>query len=53
MMIMGAGFGTTKYLPGTHIVRASTRSTCLAVGGRTPAGELAIPIAGDDPNAIQ
>src|SRR4051794_25296754 len=49
----GAGLMTQKYLPGAHIVRAFN-----ALGAGTLAelsekkGEIGVPIAGDDPNAI-
>lgn len=50
----GAGVVTQKYLPGAHLVRAFN-----AIGSGTLAdlsqkkGEIGVPIAGDDPKAIE
>ncbi|MDR0458059.1 MAG: NADPH-dependent F420 reductase [Burkholderiaceae bacterium] len=51
----GSGVTSQKYLPGTHLVRAfnTLHYTILAQEANRPAPRLAIPIAGDDPHAVQ
>jgi 8-hydroxy-5-deazaflavin:NADPH oxidoreductase len=51
----GIGVTSQKYLPGTHVVRAfNTMSYMIfAKEANRPDPKLAIPIAGDDPQAVQ
>ena len=51
----GVGVVSQKYLPGTHVVRAfNTLSYMIfAREANRPDPKLAIPIAGDDPEAVQ
>ena len=51
----GIGITTQKYFPGVHVVRAfNTMSYAVfAREANRPAPKLAIPIAGDDPKAVQ
>ncbi len=51
----GIGVTSQKYLPGTHLVRAfNTMSYMIfAREANRPDPKLAIPIAGDDPEAVQ
>ena len=51
----GIGVTSQKYLPGTHLVRAfNTMSyTIFAREANRPDPRLAIPIAGDDPEAVK
>jgi len=51
----GIGATSQKYLPGTQVVRAfnTLHYTILADEANRPAPRLAIPIAGDDPHAVQ
>ncbi|HEV2977945.1 MAG TPA: NAD(P)-binding domain-containing protein [Casimicrobiaceae bacterium] len=51
----GIGITSQKYLPGTHLVRAfNTLSYMIfAREANRPDPKLAIPIAGDDPQAVQ
>jgi predicted dinucleotide-binding enzyme len=51
----GIGVTSQKYLPGTHVVRAfnTLHYTILRDEANRPAPRLAIPIAGDDPHAVQ
>ncbi|HEX8009676.1 MAG TPA: NADP oxidoreductase, partial [Casimicrobiaceae bacterium] len=51
----GIGIVSQKYLPGTRLVRAfNTLSySILAREANRPDPKLAIPIAGDDPEAVQ
>jgi predicted dinucleotide-binding enzyme len=51
----GIGAVSQKYLPGTHLVRAfNTMSyTIFAREANRPDPKLAIPIAGDDPEAVK
>jgi predicted dinucleotide-binding enzyme len=51
----GIGVTSQKYLPGTRLVRAfnTLSNTILAREANRPAPRLAIPIAGDDPAAVQ
>jgi predicted dinucleotide-binding enzyme len=51
----GIGVTSQKYLPGTHVVRAfNTLSYMIfAREANRPDPKLAIPIAGDDPQAVQ
>jgi predicted dinucleotide-binding enzyme len=51
----GIGAVSQKYLPGTHVVRAFNTMgyTVFAKEAHRPDPKLAIPIAGDDPQAVQ
>jgi 8-hydroxy-5-deazaflavin:NADPH oxidoreductase len=51
----GIGMVSQKYLPGTHLVRAFNAApyTLFAREANRPDPKLAIPIAGDDPEAVQ
>jgi predicted dinucleotide-binding enzyme len=51
----GIGGTSQKYLPGTHLVRAFNTMSymILAREANRPDPRLAIPIAGDDPEAVQ
>jgi len=51
----GIGITSQKYLPGARVVRAfNTLSyTILAAEANRPPPRLAVPIAGDDPEAVQ
>ena len=51
----GIGVTSQKYLPGTHVVRAFNTLSymILAREANRAAPRLAIPIAGDDPRAVQ
>jgi len=51
----GIGVVSQKYLPGTHLVRAFNAApyTVFAREANRPDPKLAIPIAGDDPEAVQ
>ncbi|MDR0479158.1 MAG: NADPH-dependent F420 reductase [Burkholderiaceae bacterium] len=51
----GIGVTSQKYLPGTHLVRAfnTLHYTLLASEANRPAPRLAIPIAGDDAQAVE
>jgi predicted dinucleotide-binding enzyme len=51
----GIGVTSQKYLRGAHVVRAfnTLSSTILAREANRPDPRLAIPIAGDDPQAVQ
>jgi predicted dinucleotide-binding enzyme len=51
----GIGVTSQKYLPGTRLVRAfnTLNYMILAREANRPAPRLAIPIAGDDPEAVQ
>jgi predicted dinucleotide-binding enzyme len=51
----GIGVTSQKYLPGTHVVRAFNTLSYMILGreANRPDPRLAIPIAGDDPKAVQ
>ncbi len=51
----GIGITSQKYLPGTHVVRAFNTLSYMILGreANRPDPRLAIPIAGDDPKAVQ
>ena len=51
----GIGVVTQRYLPGAHIVRAfnTLNYAILATEANRPLPRLAIPIAGDDPDAVR
>lgn len=51
----GIGVVSQKYLPGTHLVRAFNAApyTVFAHEANRPDPKLAIPIAGDDPQAVK
>ncbi|HEX9521369.1 MAG TPA: NAD(P)-binding domain-containing protein [Reyranella sp.] len=51
----GAGIASAKMLPGSHVVRAfnAIGSGGLATAAHRPGEPLGVPIAGDDPRAIE
>lgn len=51
----GVGLATQEYLPGTHVVRAfnTLGYHVLEAEANRPAPRLAIPLAGDDANAVR
>jgi len=51
----GIGITSQKYLPGTHLVRAfnTMNYKIFAAQANRPDPKLAIPIAGDDPQAVE
>jgi predicted dinucleotide-binding enzyme len=51
----GVGLTSQKYLPGTRLVRAFNTLGYMIFAGEAnrPAPRLAVPIAGDDPDAVQ
>ncbi len=51
----GIGITSQKYMPGTRLVRAFNTMSYMTFGkeANRPSPRLAIPIAGDDPEAVQ